>query len=54
MKNIYKEHYEVSSEKEEVEKWKDLREKGYSISEINRFNYQGKDGTFHREVFVFA
>lgn len=54
MKNIYKEHYEVSSEKEATERWKYLREKGYSASEIYQFNYHGKDGNFHREIFVFS
>ena len=54
MKSIYKEYYKINSEKEAIEKWKLLRQKGYSCSEIYQFNYQGNDGKFHREVFVFA
>jgi len=54
MKNIYKEWFEVNSEEEAVQKEMELREKGYDMFDIYRFNYQGKDGKFHREVYVFA
>ena len=53
MASIYKEWYEVGSEKEAVEKEMELRSKGYDLFDIYRFNYQGADGKFHREVFVF-
>lgn len=52
-KNLYKEWYEVNSEAEATEKWKELNNKGYNGSEIYIFRYQGSDGKFHREVYVF-
>lgn len=53
MDNLYKEWYEVNSEKEAVEKELELIDKGYNMWDIYRFNYQGNDGKFHREVFIF-
>ena len=52
-KNLYKEWYEISSKEEQDAKWRELKAKGYHGSEIYRFNYQGADGKFHREIFVF-
>lgn len=54
MKSIYKEWFEVSSDKELSEKWIELNNKGYHGSEIYCFTYDGADGKFHREIFVFA
>lgn len=51
---IYKEFYETNSDEESSEKWRELRAKGYNPSEIYQFNYEGKDGKFHREIFVFS
>lgn len=53
-KQIYKEFYETNNDEESSKKWRELRAKGYNPSEIYQFNYDGKDGKFHREVFVFA
>ncbi len=53
MNNLYKEYFDCASEQEAHERWLELNHKGYHGSEIYRFNYQGKDGKFHREVFVF-
>ena len=55
MKNekLFKEWFEVASDSEAVAKEMELRSKGYDMFEIYRFNYQGNDGKFHREVFVF-
>ena len=49
-KQIYKEFYETNSDEESSKKWRELRAKGYNPSEIYQFNYDGKDGKFHREV----
>lgn len=54
MKEIYKEWFEVNTEEEQIEKEMELRSMGYNMFDIYKFNYQGKDGKFHREVFVFA
>lgn len=51
---LYKEFFEVFSDKEGREKWLELRKKGYKPQDIYEFNYKGKDGYFHREIFVFA
>lgn len=51
---MYKEYFEVSNEEEQKKKELELRNKGYDMFDIYKFNYQGKDGKFHREVFVFA
>lgn len=53
-KELYKELFEVSSKEEQDAKWRELNAKGYHGSEIYCFNYQGADGKFHREIFVFA
>lgn len=53
MESLYKEWYEVNSEKEAVEKELELIDKGYNAFDIYCFNYQGIDGKFHREVFIF-
>lgn len=54
MSNLYREWFEVNSEKEQNEKWLELKAKGYHGSEIYRCNFWGKDGNYHREIFVFA
>lgn len=51
-KNLYKEWYEVGSKEEQEKKWVELANK-YGPQEVYKFNYQGNDGKFHREVFVF-
>ncbi len=51
--SIYKEWYAVNSETEATAKWRELNAKGYDGSEIYIARYEGKDGKFHREVFVF-
>lgn len=50
----YKEFFEVSSEKEQTEKWQELKNKGYSGADIYCGNYWGKDNKYHRTIFVFA
>lgn len=51
---LYKEFFEVFSDKEGREKWLELRKKGYKPQDIYEANYKGKDGCFHRQIFVFA
>lgn len=51
--NLYEVWFDCKSEKEQHERWIQLRNMGYKGSEIYRFNFQGNDGRFHREVFVF-
>lgn len=53
MKSIFKEWFECASQKEEAERWFELVGKGYHESEIYTFHFQGNDGKFHREIFVF-
>ena len=50
---LYKEFFECNSEEEATTKWKELVEKGYNKWDIYTFRYNGKDGKFHREVFIF-
>lgn len=51
--NLYKEWYECKDEKEMEERYKELVEKGYYGWDIIRFRYQGNDGKFHREIYVW-
>lgn len=51
--SIYKAWYEVNTEQEAIAKELELQEQGFDLFDIYRFNYQGADGKFHREVFVF-
>lgn len=53
-KDLFKEWFEVDSEEEQIKKEMELRNKGYDMFDIYKFNYQGNDGKFHREIFVFA
>lgn len=53
MKAIYKEWFDCRSEEEATQRWMELVEKGYAKSDIYIFRFQGNDGRFHREVFVF-
>jgi hypothetical protein len=52
-KNIFKEYVECKSEAEARNAWKDLVENGYDKNDIYIARYEGNDGMFHREVFVF-
>ena len=49
---LYREWYEVNSEEEISEKWHELAKK-YDYRDIYVFRYNGNDGKYHREVFVF-
>lgn len=51
--NLFKEWFEVSSDEEWNAKEMELRNKGYDLFDIYRFGYQGNDGRYHREIFVF-
>ena len=51
--DIFKEYIECETKEDEVKAEMMLREKGYDMFDIYVGNYQGKDGKFHREVFVF-
>jgi hypothetical protein len=53
MKYGYKEYFDVCSEEEIHEKWKELIARGYHGSEIYISCYWGNDGIYHRQVFVF-
>lgn len=53
-KSIFKEWFDCKTDEETRERWIELKNKGYHGSEIYIATYQGKDGRFHREVFVFA
>lgn len=50
--NLYLEWFDCKDEKEECERDRYLSDK-YGMFEVYRANYWGKDGRFHREVFVF-
>ena len=52
--SIYKEWFEVNSEEELIARERELIEKGYSMWDIYMFRYNGKDGKYHREIYVFA
>lgn len=53
MESIYKEWYECRNEEEVKQRWKELAEKGYADIDIFVFRYNGTDGRYHREVYVF-
>ena len=52
-KSLYKEFFVAKNEEEVTKYWHLLVDKGYDPFDIYVFRYQGKDGAFHREVFVF-
>ena len=52
-KDIFKEYIECQTKDDEVKAEMKLREMGYDMFDIYVANYQGNDGKFHREVFVF-
>ena len=51
--DIFKEFIECETKEDEYKAEMELRAKGYDMFDIYTGNYQGKDGKFHREVFVF-
>ena len=51
--DIFKEYIECKTKEEEIEAERKLRKMGYDLFDIYTANYQGNDGKFHREVFVF-
>ena len=51
--DIYKEYIECETEEDERKAEMELMAKGYDMFDIYTSNYQGKDGKFHRAVFVF-
>ena len=52
-KDLYKVWFEAKSDQEAVEIERDLVKQGFNMFDIYVFRYQGADGNFHREVFVF-
>lgn len=54
MNSLYKVWFEVQSDEEVSQKIKEIESMGYNPWDVYVFRFQGNDGRFHREVFVFA
>lgn len=51
--DIYEIFYECQNENEVYQRVEELVKMGYNYFDIFTFRYNGSDGKYHREVYVF-